>query len=940
MTFNTALSGLSAASSDLSVTGNNIANASTVGFKASRAEFADVYASSLLGTGSKEIGSGVKLANVAQQFDQGTISFTNNSLDLAIDGNGFFVIAQNGARAYTRAGMFGVDDQGFLVTNTRDRVQGFAANATGSLSGVVGDLRLQTSNLAPRQTTLVQATLNLDARQPVLSQIGTRISTLGAAIGIANAGLPAATSSSLLTGGAPTPFDYSVNAPSQIGAANASTPFDFSPVNNHVTFQVTQSGSSTPSQNQTVNVTLNTNITNLQDLINDIRNDLVSTGIGVDVREDPNNFGRLQFYATTSGEASTISIDPLDNAVYGPGVTRANVVAALGGIALGQAGTPGSTNANPDPFGTGGATGANGNVTAASFDITLSGATQNNGTVTVALTSNIQNVNDLITDIRDDLLPSGIGVDVREDPDNPGRLQFFATVPGEPSTITIGNLDTSNIGVTPADLVGTLNLATGVTIPGAPGVTNGYGPQTVEVVHPDGTSQSVSTAAGASAAQIASSFSSTNVPGVSASASTTATIPLGGLVNASGTLAIRLNGVTVAGSSLTALANSINAAPGLGTIDALVNGSGDLVITDKVGNDLVFNVIGGTAADSLDVRGAQGVPVTLSKLGTPAAAIGGTVNFSLQEGYSLTNASPATSNIFGSLDPTAFTPFQLNTFDPTNQDSYNAATSMTIYDSLGNAHVMSLYYVKERYTPGLPGEEPNRWSMYVQIDGRDIGDPDPNLPPPANSVPTRSQFSLVFNPDGTIDPSGTDQMLISNWVPLDPNGQPNGAVGPQNVLAGGSLPVAEPPTSSNFEIKLGRSTQYGSDFAVSQIDQDGYTTGQISGLNIDSQGVIAARFTNGQNQTLGQIALAHFANVQGLHAIGDTAWVETNASGAPVVGAPGSGSLGAITSGALEDSNVELSDQLVQLIIAQRNFQANARTISTADEITKTIINI
>ncbi len=108
--------------------------------------------------------------------------------------------------------------------------------------------------------------------------------------------------------------------------------------------------------------------------------------------------------------------------------------------------------------------------------------------------------------------------------------------------------------------------------------------------------------------------------------------------------------------------------------------------------------------------------------------------------------------------------------------------------------------------------------------------------------------------------------MISNWIPLDKNASPNGAVGPQNVLAGGSLPVAEPPTSSNFEIKLGNSTQYGSDFAVSQIDQDGYTTGQLSGLNIDSEGVIAARFTNGQNQVLGQIALAHFANVQGLAA--------------------------------------------------------------------------
>ena len=157
MTFNTALSGLSAASSDLRITGNNIANASTIGFKASRAEFADVYSSSLLGSGSNQIGGGVKLANIAQQFDQGTISFTNNSLDLAVDGNGFFVLSDNGARAYTRAGSFGVDDEGFVVANSGSRVQGFTANQAGTLSGILGDMQINTSNIAPQQTTLIEA---------------------------------------------------------------------------------------------------------------------------------------------------------------------------------------------------------------------------------------------------------------------------------------------------------------------------------------------------------------------------------------------------------------------------------------------------------------------------------------------------------------------------------------------------------------------------------------------------------------------------------------------------------------------------------------------------------------------------------------------------------------------------------------------------------------
>ena len=297
-------------------------------------------------------------------------------------------------------------------------------------------------------------------------------------------------------------------------------------------------------------------------------------------------------------------------------------------------------------------------------------------------------------------------------------------------------------------------------------------------------------------------------------------------------------------------------------------------------------------------------------------------------------------NIFGVLDSNAFTQFALNTFDPDNQDTYNAATSLTIFDSLGNPHALSLYFVKERFTPGVAGEEENRWTVYALIDGVDIGDPDPNLPPPQNQVPTRAQYDVQFNPDGTLNPAGTDSILISNWVPLNDEGNPNGAVGPTNVLGGGGLPIPQPPISSNFEIRLTESTQFGREFALGSIEQNGFATGRLSGLAIDDEGVVVARFTNGQNSTLGQIAVADFTNTQGLSSVGDSSWIETNRSGPPVVAAPGSGSLGSITSGALEDSNVELSEQLVQLIIAQRNFQSNSRTISTADEITQTIINI
>ena len=156
MTFNTALSGLRAANSDLRITGNNIANASTTGFKQSRAEFSDVYASSALGAGSNPIGSGVLLADVAQQFEQGTISFTDRSLDIAINGNGFFVLSDGGAPSYTRSGAFGVDAEGYIVNNGGANLLGHLATPDGVIeAGRRQPLRLQTTNQPPNQTTAI-----------------------------------------------------------------------------------------------------------------------------------------------------------------------------------------------------------------------------------------------------------------------------------------------------------------------------------------------------------------------------------------------------------------------------------------------------------------------------------------------------------------------------------------------------------------------------------------------------------------------------------------------------------------------------------------------------------------------------------------------------------------------------------------------------------------
>lgn len=476
MSFNIGLSGIRAAASDLNITGNNIANAGTVGFKMSRAEFSDVYAASLLGSGSKAQGSGVGLGDVAQLFTQGNVNFTENSLDLAINGNGFFVTSNNGAMSYTRAGYFGTDRQGFIVNNGGERLQGFGVNAvTGQINqGVQTDLRVDTRSANPQATSSVESTLNLN-----------------------------------------------------------------------------------------------------------------------------------------------------------------------------------STSVRPAVW-----------------------------------------------------------------------VQALAATPS-------------------AELLEEV------------GVPEGGQPDSVQL---------------ANAARLA----------------------------------------------------------------------------------------------------AQ------------------------------------------------------RTFNPADSSTYNSSTSVNIFDSQGNPHVLTKYFVKT---------DSNEWDMFTLIDGRQI---DNNALPSAVRPEDSPRFQPVpvkisFNAAGelvTVDGESSASVRIEGWRPIDSAGQPTGAFGSTG------------DRRAEFTLNLKGSTQYASSFAVTSVNQDGFTTGELAGLEIDGEGLLVARYTNGQTKVQGQLVLATFANQQGLTPLGKTGWAQSHASGEPVIGAPASGTLGTVQSGALEQSNVDLSEQLINLIVAQRNYQANAKTIQTEDAVTQTIINL
>jgi flagellar hook protein FlgE len=163
--------------------------------------------------------------------------------------------------------------------------------------------------------------------------------------------------------------------------------------------------------------------------------------------------------------------------------------------------------------------------------------------------------------------------------------------------------------------------------------------------------------------------------------------------------------------------------------------------------------------------------------------------------------------------------------------------------------------------------------------------------------------------------------------------------------APGIVPVTLTSTNTNIgtftaDLDLSKATQYGTSFAISDLTQNGYTAGTLTGISISEQGVVTTRYSNGQSQASGQLALADFRNVQGLKPVGQNNWVETSASGQPIQGSPGQGNFGAINSGALEASNVDLTAELVAMMTAQRDYQSNAQTIKTQDTVLQTLVNM
>jgi flagellar hook protein FlgE len=235
--------------------------------------------------------------------------------------------------------------------------------------------------------------------------------------------------------------------------------------------------------------------------------------------------------------------------------------------------------------------------------------------------------------------------------------------------------------------------------------------------------------------------------------------------------------------------------------------------------------------------------------------------------------------------------------------TYNNATSLTAYDAKGQDVALTYYFQKSAT---------DTWNVFVTANGAPInGTAAAPLPTTTISFPT--------NGGAPVAPVGP----VTFDIPASTN-----AAGAQTVAITG------------VQLNLAGATQYGAGFGVTNLTQDGYASGQLTGVSIEASGIVMARYSNGQSKPAGQIELATFRNPQGLHPMGGNAWSRGYASGDPILGVAGQGNLGTLQSGALEESNVDLTAELVDMITAQRVYQANAQTIKTQDQVLQTLVNL
>jgi flagellar hook protein FlgE len=267
--------------------------------------------------------------------------------------------------------------------------------------------------------------------------------------------------------------------------------------------------------------------------------------------------------------------------------------------------------------------------------------------------------------------------------------------------------------------------------------------------------------------------------------------------------------------------------------------------------------------------------------------------------------------------------------DFSNADTYNDAKSQTVYDAKGQPVTLTYYFQRISAPTTADPTATDQWNMFITANGVTVGGTEA-APEPVTAITFAANgLAPTAVTEGTLD-------AVNGNLTIDLPDILGGPIADDDSDPTNN-PLPLPLTGMTLTMDL---TQIASPFSLTDISQDGFAAGQLVSIGIEQNGIVTARYSNGQTKSAGQVEIANFRNLQGLQPVGDNMWTQTFASGDPVTGVPGEGNLGVLQAGALEEANIDLTGELVNMITAQRAYQANAQTIKTQDQVLQTLVNL
>jgi len=953
MSFYTSLTGLNAATAQLGVTSNNIANVGTTGFKRSRADFGDIFATSPLQKASSTVGQGVSLKQVTQEFNQGNISFSSNALDLAITGDGFFPMrsADGLQQVYTRNGSFLLDEQFNVVNSAGQRLMAATVDSTGSANvneRVVLNIPQKTSGEA-KQTSVINLGLNFPSDAPVITEAFNRNN-----------------SATYNKSTALTVYDNGGNGYLAtiyyVKTRNASQSSPFNKWQTYVYVGDDQVGASLQQATDSNGESLYVNqygqlqpYSKVKDEITTAKTQLFSL--------DELTDSRSSTAATITGQTSTLS--------WTTGVSVGDLLKALGG----------STTVPAAPAAT--------DLLKSLFAVSVDGSGEPKVAVDLSYlasdTSQVLTGQDIASEMTK-VLRRKFGDEATFDFTAP--TQGSTTVPQDLQfTISTSRVPTTGT-TTPKDTVITLNYAT---------LTTGGKKPTIEDVVAEIQTQLDASANGLVTTTTSGSTTTTNKIKVSYDytsqslkfvdtlANSTVTVKSGSQ-NPNSVLGIPADPVKLGDDGIVGTKCIPN---GTSIRSASLQRFGMSVTYDAVNKK--FSVLSGTTGDksSLEIdtkftaAGAAGTTdnakildvfgLGSGKVETSAVAVRGIAspNATAYGTKTIVNVSgnftvDSSNNKFvvtvDGIKATVVIPpganYNLTSFTEALQRGINSMAASATVDGRAPDTVngVKVTYDSENsrfvFTSGTTGAD-----SFIKVSGSSAWGLE-NVDAGRGSISTwiyptqhKDLVGGVLQPkyidrNGQETTSGDGFTTLPPWSPVFlQKGQLTFDTGGKLVspLQGTQLEtvyLAGGKGALTINVNYAGSTQFQSAFAVLSQSQDGAPEGELVGVTIANNGLVSASFSNGTQKSLAKILLTNFSSPSGLRQIGDSSFLASAASGAPILGNAGSAGFGTLRAGATERSNVDLTSELVDLITSQRNFQANAKAIETSSTMTSAIINL